>query len=206
MPVAGTQAGGRASQVPIGATSAGSWRATHIRCLQISRPPLAGTFPILHLYVCNEVTREPSALPNEDVIYTLGIEYFCYSQSIQLHVGSRGVRKSRSKIHSDGMPYIVYLWPIITKRGKGVEGRVPLTAPTWTALRNSRDQETQTSAIELQTDMHELCLHLAYYMIGNSGLNRAHHYTTRTTGASGRHVGLGRREAVAHSRPIVVTD
>ena len=79
---------------------------------------------------------------------------------------------------------------------------VLLTAP-WAALRDSNGQEIQTSATETQTDMHDLCLHLACYMIGNGGLNRAHHYTTRTTGgrASRR-----AREAVAHSRPIVVTD
>ena len=62
-----------------------------------------------------------------------------------------------------------------------------LTAP-WAALNDSSGQEIETSATELQTDMHELCLHLAYYMIGNSGLNRAHHYTT----TGGRHVGQGR--------------
>ena len=78
--------------------------------------------------------------------------------------------KRRLERRRDGMPYYVYLWPTSTKRGKGVEGRVLFTAMA--------KRFKLLLCIKLQTDMHELCLHLEYYMIGNSGLNRAHHYTT----------------------------
>ena len=45
---------------------------------KIPDPPLTGSEPILHLYVCKWVIFGPTPHPIEDVIYILGIGHSCY--------------------------------------------------------------------------------------------------------------------------------
>ena len=95
--------------MPIGAMSAGSRRVTHIRCLQISRPPLAGTFPILHLYAFNMDSYGPLHHHIVDVIYTLGIGHSCYFSCL---LGRRGVKIHVLKIHTVSYPLLLTCIPV----------------------------------------------------------------------------------------------